>query len=109
LSVERKLKTSFLSLVLVRVGAVFAGHFTLAGQVIVRAVPSAVKIKVKPQLTPLDDGVLLIVNVVILAFNEHVNKLPLFNGSVKELELILTLVAFSVYVLFILKPLVLTL
>jgi hypothetical protein len=107
LSVERKLKTSFLLLVLVRVGAVFAGHFTLAGQVTLRAVPSAVKIKEKPILAP--DGGLDNVNVVILAFNEHVNKLPLFNGSVKELELILTLVAFSVYVLFILKPLVLTL
>jgi hypothetical protein len=93
--VERKLKTSFLLLVLVRVGAVLAGHFTLAGQVTLRAVPSAVKIKEKPILAP--DGGLDNVNVVILALRLHVNKLQVFKSIVNVLLLIEIDCTFSEY------------
>jgi len=58
---------STLLLVLVKVGAVPPAHFTAAGHVTARAVPSAVNARVIPKAEPVV-GMLLIVNVVIAAF-----------------------------------------
>jgi hypothetical protein len=71
--VVTKLNTSILPLVLVRVGGEADAHFTEPGQVIVLAVPSAVKIKVNA-IDLLDvAGVFEIVRVVTLEFNDTVN------------------------------------
>ena len=66
---------STLALVLVKVGAVPPDHFTAAGHVTARAVPSQVKAKVIPKAFPVV-GIFEIVNVVIAAFNETANTLP---------------------------------
>jgi len=58
---------STLLLVLVKVGAVPPLHFTAAGHVTARAVPSIVNASVIPKAFPVV-GMLLIVNVVIAAF-----------------------------------------
>ena len=68
-------KISTFALVLVKVGAVPPAHFTAAGHVTARAVPSQVKAKVIPNAFPVV-GMLLMVNVVIAAFNETANTLP---------------------------------
>ena len=70
-----KTKMSTFALVLVSVGAVPPAHFTAAGQVTARAVPSQVKAKVIPKAFPVV-GMLLMVSVVIAAFNETANTLP---------------------------------
>ena len=59
----------------VKVGAVPPDHFTAAGQVTARAVPSQVKARVIPNAFPVV-GMLLMVSVVIAAFNETANTLP---------------------------------
>ena len=68
---------------LVSVGEVPPGHFTAAGHVTARAVPSASKMSVNEQALPVPDG-LLMVNVVMAAFREARNTLPfsMFNVSV---------------------------
>ena len=66
---------STLALVEVSVGAVPPLHFTAAGQVTARAVPSAVKARVIPNAFPVV-GMLLMVNVVIAAFKLTANTLP---------------------------------
>ena len=66
---------STLLLVLVSVGAVPPDHFTAAGHVTARAVPSIVNASVIPKAFPVV-GMLEIVNVVIAAFNETANTLP---------------------------------
>ena len=58
---------STLLLVLVKVGAVPPLHFTAAGHVTARAVPSQTNASVIPKAFPVV-GMLLIVNVVIAAF-----------------------------------------
>ena len=64
-----------MALVLVSVGAVPPDHFTSAGQVTALAVPSIVKASVIPKAFPVV-GMLLMVSVVIAAFNETANTLP---------------------------------
>ena len=64
-----KTKISTLFKVLVKVGAVPPDHFTAAGHVTARAVPSAVKAKVKPYAVPLD-GIFENVKLVIAALSE---------------------------------------
>jgi hypothetical protein len=64
---------SFLLFVLVSVGAVPEGHSMEAPHVTLRAVPSAVKISVKPIARLAVAGVFDIVNVVIAAFSDTVN------------------------------------
>ena len=70
-----KTKMSTFALVLVKVGAVPPAHFTAAGHVTARAVPSQVKASVIPNAFPVV-GMLEIVSVVIAAFNETANTLP---------------------------------
>ena len=62
-----KTNISTFALVDVRVGAVPPGHFTAAGHVTARAVPSAVKAKVRPYAVPVV-GMLEKVMLVIAAF-----------------------------------------
>ena len=64
---------SVLRLVLVKVGATPPDHFTAAGQVTARAVPSQVKAKVKPY-APV--GIFEKVMLVIAAFKLTANTLP---------------------------------
>ena len=71
-----KTKMSTIALVDVKVGAVPPAHFTAAGQVTARAVPSAVKAKVKLYEVPVV-GMLLKVMLVIAALSETWNTLPL--------------------------------
>ena len=70
-----KTKMSTLALVLVSVGAVPPDHFTAAGQVTARAVPSAVKAKVSPYAVPLA-GIFEKVIEVIAAFKDTANTFP---------------------------------
>lgn len=77
-----KLITSFFVLVLVIVGAVPPGHFTLPGHVIVRNVPSAVKITVNPTSVSLFAGVFEIVKVVMLALRLTKNTCDVFRFNV---------------------------
>lgn len=95
--VLKKLNTSIFPLVAVSVGPLPPGHLTLLGHVMVRAVPSAVSIQLKPIDVLLDDGGFDMVTPVILEFNEVVNKLPLVKFSVTPLDTILTGTTFSVY------------
>jgi len=67
---------STFALVLVKVGAVPLGHLTEAGQEIVLAVPSAVNAKVRPNAFSVV-GILENVMLVIDAFNDTANTLPL--------------------------------
>ena len=66
---------STLLLVELSVGAVPPDHFTAAGQVTARAVPSQVKARVIPNAFPVV-GIFEIVSVVIAAFSETANTLP---------------------------------
>jgi len=66
---------STLLLVLVSVGTATPAHFTAAGHVTARAVPSQTKAKVKPKAEPVV-GIFEIVNVVIAAFKATWNTLP---------------------------------
>ena len=66
---------STLLLVELIVGAVPPDHFTAAGHVTARAVPSQVKARVIPKAFPVV-GMLEIVSVVIAAFKETANTLP---------------------------------
>ena len=68
-------KMSTLLFVDVSVGAVPPAHFTAAGHVTARAVPSQVKARVKPKAFPVV-GIFEIVNVVIAAFKLTANTLP---------------------------------
>ena len=68
-------KMSTLALVLVSVGAVPPLHLIAAPHVTALAVPSQVKARVIPKAFPVV-GMLLMVNVVIAAFNETANTLP---------------------------------
>lgn len=98
-SVVMKLSTSFLLFVLVIVGADPPAHFTLAGQVIVRAVPSAVKITVKPTAVLLSAGVFEIVSVVMLALRLTKNTCDVFRFSVSvPLEIVGALVGSRYFV-----------
>jgi hypothetical protein len=92
-----KLNTSRFAFVLVKVGAVPPAHLTLAGHVTVRAVPSAVNVRLNPMATPEVAGVFEMVRVVMFAFKLHVNKFPLSKLMVKVLVLMLILFTFSVY------------
>lgn len=67
---------STLLLVELSVGAVPPDHFTAAGQVTARAVPSQVKARVKPYAVP-DAGIFEKVIEVIAALSETWNTLPL--------------------------------
>jgi len=62
-------KISTLLLVLVSVGAVPPDHFTAAGHVTARAVPSQTNASVIPKAEPVV-GIFEIVNVVIAAFRD---------------------------------------
>ena len=66
---------STFALVLVKVGAVPPLHLIAAPQVTALAVPSQVKARVIPKAFPVV-GMLLMVSVVIAAFNETANTLP---------------------------------
>jgi len=66
---------STLLLVDVSVGAVPPAHFTAAGHVTARAVPSIVNARVIPKAFPVV-GIFEIVNVVIAAFRDAWNTLP---------------------------------
>ena len=68
-STVMSVKTSVLLAVLVIVGAVPAGHRTEAGHVTVRAVPLALRSKVRLPAVPLGGG-LVIVRLLILAFSD---------------------------------------
>ena len=68
-------KMSTLLFVDVKVGAVPPAHFTAAGHVTARAVPSQVKARVIPKAFPVV-GMLLMVSVVIAAFKLTANTLP---------------------------------
>jgi hypothetical protein len=68
-------KMSTLLLVLVKVGAVPPAHFTAAGHVTARAVPSAVNASVIPKAFPVV-GMFEMVSVVIAAFKLTANTLP---------------------------------
>ena len=68
-------KMSTFALVDVKVGAVPPAHFTAAGHVTARAVPSQVKASVIPKAFPVV-GMLLMVNVVIAAFSDTWNTFP---------------------------------
>jgi hypothetical protein len=112
--VERKLKTSIFPLVLVNVGAVPPAHFTLAGHVTVRAVPSAVNARLNPMAIPEVAGVFEMASVVMFALSEQVNKLQVFKFTVNVLLLMLITATVSVYLFAMCKlsgvivPLVLT-
>ena len=71
-----KTKISVFALVLVSVGAVPPLHFIADPQVTERLVPSAVNAKVKPYAV-LDAGIFENVMLVIAAFSETANTLPL--------------------------------
>jgi hypothetical protein len=66
---------SILALVDVKVGAVPPDHFTAAGHVTARAVPSIVNASVIPKAFPVV-GIFEIVNVVIAAFKLTANTFP---------------------------------
>ena len=70
-----KTKMSTFAFVDVKVGAVPPAHLIAAPQVTALAVPSIVKAKVIPKAFPVV-GMLLMVSVVIAAFNETANTLP---------------------------------
>ena len=77
-----KTNVSTLFKVDVSVGAVPLGHLTEAGQVIVRAVPSAMNCSVMPYAVPVD-GTLLNVIEVMLALSETEKMLPVEQSSAK--------------------------
>ena len=64
-------------------GAVPPAHLTAAGQVMVLAVPSAVNINVNEPSLPLTGG-LVIVKVLMLAFNDTLNVFPFVKSSVND-------------------------
>jgi hypothetical protein len=70
-----KTNMSTFALVDVKVGAVPPAHFTAAGHVTARAVPSQTNAKVIPKAFPVV-GMFEMVSVVIAAFNETANTLP---------------------------------
>jgi hypothetical protein len=69
-------KVSTFVFALVKAGAVPLGHLTEAPHVIVRAVPSAVKDKVTAKAF-VDEGILVKLSVVMLAFNDTAKTFPL--------------------------------
>ena len=82
LSGETNDRISFLPLVEVKAGGSLFAHFTAEPHVTVRAVPSAVKIRVNPIERFAVAGVFEMVNVVMLAFRDTVNTCAVLKSRV---------------------------